>query len=269
MPQDPAHSMLAKIAAAMGGADPLSVAAAALGGLLIALVIVPNMPARRRIPGPFKLPVLGNAPVLARGKALELFQLYFEKFGPLIALSVPGRTFLRTMDAALIHRALTDTDTFRKGEVAYKTAADLLGDALFLLPAGDRWRRHRKQLQPAFTPTQLRNAAPFIGRVADRLVDHLERLAGSAASGSAVVEIHAEFTALTFDVMCGGACSVWLALQPLADSGGVGSGLVGFSFDCKATESLRGGQRSEVGVSLVGAPAKTPTDTRNRTLADL
>ncbi|KAJ3316843.1 hypothetical protein HDV06_002743 [Boothiomyces sp. JEL0866] len=62
-------------------------------------------------------------------------------------------------DAKEAKRLFTDTETFVKGDLPRLKMAGLLDYALFVLPTGELWKKHRKLLQPAFGPTHLRNAA--------------------------------------------------------------------------------------------------------------
>ncbi|KAL2914507.1 hypothetical protein HK105_206074 [Polyrhizophydium stewartii] len=226
MISDLVRSLVARVATVGVKADPLSVAIAAVGGLVVALFVVPNLPTKHGIPGPFRLPIAGNALALAKyantGKSHELFHQYFTKYGAVFSLSAFGVLILAVRDPVLIHRALTDTTSFRRSERAGQRVPDIIGEALFVLPSGEQWKRHRKQLQPAFAPLQLRNAATVIDPVVGKLADYFTDLAAKH-DGSATVNIYSEFTALTFDLI----------------------GVIGFSFNLDAIKSLHEGTANE------------------------
>nr|KAJ3421783.1 Thromboxane-A synthase [Polyrhizophydium stewartii] len=152
----------------------------------------------------------------------EYFKLVLDELGPTAEIWILGNCLFITKDPVLIHQALTDTASFRRNEFLIDKSQGILDDALFILPSGDKWKRHRKQLQPAFSPQQLRNACPVIAASTDSLLNHFAARI-DAEGGSAVADMFDELTALAFDLI----------------------GRIGFSFDLKAVESLHNGTNNE------------------------
>ncbi|KAI8924532.1 cytochrome P450 [Entophlyctis helioformis] len=201
--------------------NPAIAAAVVVGGAAAAtaLALQPGRSSKKRLPRPMGLPIIGSAREFSEygstGKIHELFAMYNRMYGPTLEVNLGAICLVLTSDHALIHRALTDTTEFSRDDFLEQTAKGLIDDALFFLPSGERWKRHRKFLQPAFAPAQLRHGGQVVKEHTVDLMDYWTEMA-AANGGSVITNIYDEFTAYTMDVI----------------------GLVGFSHNLRGTELL-------------------------------
>ncbi|KAJ3076470.1 Thromboxane-A synthase [Podochytrium sp. JEL0797] len=167
-------------------------------------LIYPRKRKGRKIPGPKGYPVIGSMVDLARfsasGKQHEYFKLLHEEHGETVLVNVVGVNLVLTHDPNLIHTALTDTAKFFRDDFFTKATVGIADNALFVMPSGDLWKRHRKYLQPAFAPPQLRYAARVSTEEINGLMDYwAAKLAG--AGEPLEIELYSEFTNLTLDII--------------------------------------------------------------------
>jgi cytochrome P450 len=72
--------------------------------------------------------------------------------------------------------------------------------ALFAMPSGAQWAYHRKALQPAFGPSQLRHAITVTNEIVALAIDKInERI--EKGNGVGIVDAPRLATSLTADVM--------------------------------------------------------------------
>ncbi|KAI8826408.1 cytochrome P450 [Chytriomyces cf. hyalinus JEL632] len=192
---------------------------------MISIPFFSNASAGARIPGPSGYPLLGNALELSshasRGKTHEYFEKLSEEYGQSFLLSMAGNLLVVSSDKDLIHRALTDTTNFHRNELFDMVVKGIAEFALFTLPSGEVWKRHRKYLQPAFGPVHLRHAGEATTSEMAILMDYWSSKCD--VGSSTTVDIFQEFTALTLDVI----------------------GQIAFSHHFKASESYHNGVDSE------------------------
>lgn len=92
--------------------------------------------------------------------AEELFQAY----GPLVSAHVINKWFYFTCDGDIARAVLRDSENYIRPSNHSKD----FGKMLFFLE-GHEWKIHRKLLQPAFSPMQLRNSLPIIVEKVNKL----------------------------------------------------------------------------------------------------
>ncbi|KAI9348074.1 cytochrome P450, partial [Obelidium mucronatum] len=163
-------------------------------------------PSRRngkQIPGPSGLPILGSMLDFANstnsGKQHEYLTSINQTYGPIAKITILQYPMIVTSDRELIHRAHTETSNFYRDEEGEKCVVGLLDHALFVMASGENWKRHRKFIQPAFAPPQLRYALQVSIRETNRLIDFWE--AKLDAEGSLVVDLNRELTCLALDLI--------------------------------------------------------------------
>ncbi|KAJ3071860.1 hypothetical protein HDU99_002329, partial [Rhizoclosmatium hyalinum] len=147
-----------------------------------------------------KLPIYGLFSALndmiryaGKGKQHLLLASIQERQGPYVGIMSPADGLLvLTSDHGLIHKAYTSPD-FRRDEFFVPKSKGLLDYALFVLPTGEIWKIHRKWIQPAFGPKQLKWAAQVSQREAAAWLNDFQ--------GGEEVDILNEFTCLTLDIM--------------------------------------------------------------------
>ncbi|KAJ3292950.1 hypothetical protein HDU79_000859 [Rhizoclosmatium sp. JEL0117] len=147
-----------------------------------------------------KLPIYGLFSALndmiryaGKGKQHLLLASIQERQGPYVGIMSPADGLLvLTSDHGLIHKAYTSPD-FRRDEFFVPKSKGLLDYALFVLPTSETWKIHRKWIQPAFGPKQLKWAAQVSQREAAAWLNDFQ--------GGEEVDILNEFTCLTLDIM--------------------------------------------------------------------
>ncbi|KAJ3000212.1 hypothetical protein HDV02_000125 [Globomyces sp. JEL0801] len=157
-----------------------------------------------RLPGPKGLPIVGNVaklPLFLTGKSHVVFKEYRAKYGKIFR--VPGifssRPMVVVSEAAEVKRMLTETDTFARDDMFESKVSGLLDHALFVYPTSERWKRHRKLLQPAFGPSHLKHASI----VSLNAMQELNAIWDQTFMKSKTfeVDIYTIFTCITLDII--------------------------------------------------------------------
>ncbi|KAI8912401.1 cytochrome P450, partial [Entophlyctis helioformis] len=157
------------------------------------------------VPGPYVWPIFGESFALIRYAAAfkinDLFEHYTRRYGPIYGLSFLGEHMVVVSDAAALKVLLNNTADFRRGDLFEKATIGLLDYGLFTLPSGDMWKRHRKLLQPAFGPAQLRQTVAATTSVVEAVAADFRAI--MAQTGSTTIEVDAfeYMTALALDVI--------------------------------------------------------------------
>ncbi|KAJ1550436.1 hypothetical protein HK096_006939 [Nowakowskiella sp. JEL0078] len=156
------------------------------------------------VPGLAGYPFVGLLPDMLpfiRKNQVDVFLMNLsERFGELCRFPFNGKTALLIGDAAIAKKILNSPDNFIRGPNFQIAATGIAPHALFVLPSGEQWKRHRKGLQPAFGPVHLRHAFAVCLDCSDDLVN-VWKQAVAKASGTQTRNIHLDFTMLTSDVI--------------------------------------------------------------------
>jgi len=123
-------------------------------------------------PTPDGVPLLGNGLAFARGPFDALSEWAEE--GDLVRLRFPGRSLYMVTDPDLVERVLVERgDAFTIGREQRRTFRGIEDDAV-TASTGDRWRRLRQGLHPAFTWDGIRAYGPVMAK---RTAEHVDRWA--------------------------------------------------------------------------------------------
>eukprot|EP00842_Homolaphlyctis_polyrhiza_P001093 jgi/Hompol1/1985/HPOL_001719-RA len=198
-------------------ASPAQTALALVGTAAAAFAawsIVENMPSKTKPPGPWRWPIVGTISLIlnkeGEGKVHELLWNLYQKYGKISYIELLGsagdgtnerrRPVAIVADSELVRHILTAQSEWRRDESLRIAADSLLENALFVLPSGDLWHHHRKNVQPAFGPTHLRQAGHITHSMTLLLCDHFTAEAAKNG-GSITVDMHRELGALALDVI--------------------------------------------------------------------
>ncbi|KAJ3053310.1 hypothetical protein HK097_004550 [Rhizophlyctis rosea] len=153
---------------------------------------------------PGTLPLIGSLrtllPYLRDGRLVEFFADNQAALGvPLYNAALLGKLTPILSDPYEAKRLLTDTDTFVRSDTLEKLAQGVSKYALFLLPTGPTWKRHRKLVQPGFAPLHLRRTVPIATEFADRFVNVWTNLI--ALDEDIVIDLQHHVKCLTLDII--------------------------------------------------------------------
>ncbi|MEM6819004.1 MAG: cytochrome P450 [Pseudomonadota bacterium] len=117
---------------------------------------------------------------------------------PLTHLGYSRRSILLINDPALARDVLTDPlEIFPKNDLMVGALAPLVGDSIFV-SSGERWRRQRAMVDPAFTHMRINRA---FGAMRDAVDEYITRLDRHAQDGTAV-SLDFAMSELTADIIC-------------------------------------------------------------------
>lgn len=142
-------------------------------------------------PAPNRLPVVGHALAFAREPFAALER--WAEYGSIVRLDFPGETFYLVSDPAIVATVLRDGERrFTVAEQQRRAFADV-EDRAVSTAAGDRWRRLRAALRPAFT----RDA---VERCAEGMVDRTIARIETWGDGEEI-DLHREMRLLTLEIL--------------------------------------------------------------------
>ena len=161
----------------------------------------------RTPPGPTGPPLLGSSRRYARDPFSFLSALE-RAYGTVARFELGPMPVYAIFDPPAIERVLVDDATeFVKPDFRGGPIGDLLGEGL-LLSNGETWRRQRRLANPAFGMDRLSG-------MADRITEHAEDRISGWEPGD-VVDVEAEMTRITIDVICDLMMGVQLEEETLA-----------------------------------------------------
>ncbi|KAI8896396.1 cytochrome P450 [Globomyces pollinis-pini] len=147
--------------------DKNAVRSAVVAVAALTVILSINWTPLKHIPGPtgwnlkFRIQQLVAA---TRGKRHELIQNVVDQHGSICKI----RNVVVVSDADLVKRILTDSEEFiRAADV--RIIEGIFDNALFVLPTGETWKRHRKLIQPGFGPTHIRHTAHVTLETMDKM----------------------------------------------------------------------------------------------------
>ena len=143
------------------------------------------------LPSPDGVPLLGHALAFSRDPfgSLERWATH----GDIVRLEFPGETFYLVSDPGIVETVLHNGDSrFTIAAQQRQAFADVEDHAL-TVSTGDRWRRLRTALNPAFTRAT-------IDRYADSMVERTIRRIETWHDG-ATIDLHREMRLLTLEVL--------------------------------------------------------------------
>tara|TARA_R110002095_G_scaffold189995_4_gene167692 strand:- start:470 stop:1903 length:1434 start_codon:yes stop_codon:yes gene_type:complete len=131
--------------------------------------VSPHLKSLAELPGPKRLPLLGNLHEVE----IEKFHLHLERwcdeFGPIFSIRMGPREIVCVADPAPINAMLRDRpDTYRRRR-SFETIISEMGFNGVFSSEGDDWRRQRKQVALALNTAHLHKFTP-------KLLDTTERL---------------------------------------------------------------------------------------------
>jgi len=142
-------------------------------------------PPARQAPGPRGLPVIGNAFQFAGGVTLQRYFDLQRDFGDVVRLKFGPMDAIVLFHPDDVHHVLVKNQkNYIKG-IGYDGFRLLAGNGL-VTSDGDYWRKHRRLLQPPFTPTAVMQFHAMMVDVTEKLLHRWQPVAD--AGGSIVMD---------------------------------------------------------------------------------
>jgi cytochrome P450 len=159
------------------------------------------------LPGPPRLPLLGNAHQLARTSRIHLTaERWARRYGPIVRVDIGRRRIVGISDADEIHRILRERpDGFRRWSeqeiVVREMGPGEMSPAGVFVAEGEDWKRQRRLVITALNTNYLHRYFDVVRTTTERL--H-RRLTDAARAGQ-ILDISDELTSYTLDTIS------WLA----------------------------------------------------------
>ncbi|KAH6565659.1 hypothetical protein BASA61_006563 [Batrachochytrium salamandrivorans] len=184
---------------------PISAITASMFGMLLFYPWLFPSRIPKGVPSPPSWPIFGSflllLPYSRENKTHVFFANMTDTYGPIWHLKGLDRDVIIVSDSDSVHRLLTSSSEIVRPNKLQEAAQTLFKHALFVLPSGPVWKKHRKLLQPAFGPVHLRFALRVSNEVTDAAVKIINDGIESSKSDSFVVDIHKLMTAMSLDVI--------------------------------------------------------------------
>ncbi|KAJ2998631.1 hypothetical protein HDV02_004261 [Globomyces sp. JEL0801] len=170
---------------------------------LLALLLIWSTTKKSNLPpGPLILPFIGDYQLIKwvlRKQGYRYIHSLFTRYGSIARTADPlGDTFV-VSDPHEAKRIFTDTTTFVRGPIFQRLGMGLYENALFVIPTGELWKRHRKLIQPAFGPSHLKHATSAAVTSIHQLCDIWDKQL--KLSNQINVNMHQVLTAVALDVI--------------------------------------------------------------------
>ena len=148
------------------------------------------------LPGPSRLPVLGNAHQVRTERLHLTVEGWYERYGPIFRFDLGPRPVVAVGDLEEINAILRDRpDGFRRWREV-QTVLDEMGISGVFSEEGDGWRRQRRLTVTALNSNHLQRYFNVIRAATERL----HRRLNDVAHAGQAVDIVGELTSFTVDV---------------------------------------------------------------------
>ncbi|XP_045033385.1 cytochrome P450 4C1 [Daphnia magna] len=168
-----------------------------------------------RIPGPKKKPIFGNATALPK-EIDEIMQTiqgkWVRQFGRIYRNWLGFRPFVQISSPIFMEKILA-SQTFIEKSTSYNILRPWLGGGL-LLASGDRWRKNRRLLTPAFHFQILDNFFDVFNKNADILCQQLAKASiSNKGQFTEEIDVFPFLKKCTLDIICEAAMGIKINAQ--------------------------------------------------------
>ena len=158
-------------------------------------------PSRRTAPGPLGYPFVGVFPQL-RSDPLGFFMACVRRHGDVVSMRLGGhQVYLATHPDQVKHVRQDNAHVYAKGPLAARVRG-LFGDSLTVAD-GDRWRKQRRQVQPAVHPGQHPHFASVVTRTTEEMLERWQPLAERSEAVDIVTEMRRVTETIIIRACCG------------------------------------------------------------------
>ena len=154
----------------------------------------------RHLPGPFALPIIGNALQVRLPRIHRDVEGWVRRYGPYVRAWF-GRTLVLVLaDSEAVAAVLRDRpDGFRRPLSSYIVSEEMGGNPGVFLAEGSAWRNQRRMVMAGMAPGAIKAYFPALVTVAQRL----QRRWQHAATQGQAIELDGDLKRYTVDIIAG------------------------------------------------------------------
>lgn len=163
--------------------------------LIFAVFWVSKEPTFKKYPG---YPIFGNLfELLSFASKFEIDQFFANvaNLDPLCMVTVFFQNTLVVSDASITREIISKPSTYYRDDFLRNLFTGSASSALFLIPHGAAWRRHRKLLQPSFNPSNFQHGFAQVVKCTRAIFSKWE------TDGLKTCEMYHQISSLTSDVI--------------------------------------------------------------------
>ncbi|MCC7599942.1 cytochrome P450 [Janthinobacterium sp. FW305-129] len=154
----------------------------------------------RQLPGPFALPIIGNALQVRLPRIHRDVEGWVRRYGPLMRAWFGRTLVLVVADSEAVSAVLRDRpDGFRRPLSSYTISVEMGGIPGLFLAEGGEWRNQRRMVMAGMAPGAIKAYFPALVTVAQRL----QRRWHLAATQGKAIDLDGDLKRYTVDIIAG------------------------------------------------------------------
>ena len=154
----------------------------------------------RQLPGPFALPIIGNALQVKLPRIHRDVEGWVRRYGPYVRAWFGRTLVLVVADSEVVAAVLRDRpDGFRRPLSSYTVSVEMGGNPGLFLAEGTQWRNQRRMVMAGLAPGAIKAYFPALVTVAQRL----QRRWHIAATQGQAISLDGDLKRYTVDIIAG------------------------------------------------------------------
>ena len=154
----------------------------------------------RQLPGPFALPIVGNALQVKLPRIHRDVEQWVRRYGPFMRAWFGRTLVLVVADSDAVAAVLRDRpDGFRRPLASYTISVEMGGNPGLFLAEGTQWRNQRRMVMAGMAPGAIKAYFPALVTVAQRL----QRRWHLAAAQGKAIHLDGDLKRYTVDIIAG------------------------------------------------------------------
>ena len=152
------------------------------------------------LPGPFRLPLIGNLLQIRPERIHQNFECWAQKYGSVYRVYFGPRPVLVIANHQEIAGVLRERpELFRRPTVTARVSQEMGGEVGLFVAEGVEWRNQRRMVMAGFAPGPIRAYLPTLKKVARRLKARWEK----AAHAGSAIDLADDLKRYTVDIIAG------------------------------------------------------------------
>ena len=172
--------------------------------LIVTFAILKLTNSSSTIPGPTGYPLIGDSLEFFSYGMKKKVDVYhsklFAKYGDIVQFKTISDKFVIVRDIEAM-KAFMYSPYFDRSEMISQRFDGLFNDALFALPDGEKWRKHRRLLVKAFDSSHLKYGAKITAKVANNFAKFIAKQMSQNNTDSHTIDMQPVFSGLALDVI--------------------------------------------------------------------